>query len=91
MESIQLLNTAIVKSKEIGINESYEERLKKICDSPVLSHLNKTIHNMSEDLNVSKDQAAQMIIEAIKELDLIWSDYIMMEGIDRLKSLLQSE
>ena len=91
MESIQLLNTAIVKSKEIGIDDSYEERLKKICDSPVLSHLNKTIISLSEELNVSRDQSAQMIVETIKELDSIWSNYILMEGIDRLKSLLQSE
>lgn len=91
MESIQLLNTAIVKSKEIGIDDSYEERLKKICDSPVLNHLNKTIIGLSEELNISRDQSAQMIVETVKELDSIWSNYILMEGIDRLKSLLQSE
>jgi hypothetical protein len=91
MESVQLLNTAIVKSKESGIDDSYELRLKKVCDSPIIAHITKTIDNIAESQRVSKDQAAQMLVETIRELDSIWDDYIMMEGIDRLKSLLRGE
>lgn len=91
MEVIQLLNTAIVKTKEKGIDDSYEERLKKVSESPVIEVLNKAIINLSENQNISKDQAAQMIIEIIRELDSVWSDYVMMEGIDRLKGMLTRE
>ncbi|MCB9094882.1 MAG: hypothetical protein H6621_07420 [Halobacteriovoraceae bacterium] len=88
MEAIQLLNTAIVKSKESRIDDSYEERLKKVCDSPVIETLNRAISDLAESQGVSKDQAAQLIIDTVKELDSIWNDYVMMEGIDRLRSLL---
>lgn len=91
MEVIQLLNTAIVKTKERGIDDSYEERLKQVCDSPVMKHLSKTITGLAEDQGVSRDQAAQMIVETIRELDSIWSDYVTMEGIDRLKALLKGD
>lgn len=90
MESIQLLNTAIIKSKEKKISHSFEERLLKLNNSPVIDHLNKSIAQLSESQKISKDQAALMVIEAIRELDSIWSDYVTMEGIDRLKSLLRA-
>lgn len=89
MESIQLLNTAIIKSKEKKINHSYEERLMNLCNSPVIDQLNKSIAQLSDSQKISRDQAALQIIEAIRELDSIWSDYVIMEGIDRLKSMLR--
>ncbi len=90
MESIQLLNTAIIKSKEKKISHSYEERLTKLCHSPVIEHLNKCIVQLSESQGISRDQAALTVIEAIRELDSIWSDYVVMEGIDRLKGILRT-
>ena len=89
MESIQLLNTAIIKSKEKKINSSYEERLNKINNSPAIEAINKSISLLADSQKVSKDQAALQVIEAIRELDAVWSDYVTMEGIDRLKAILQ--
>lgn len=91
MESIQLLNTAIIKSKEKKIDHSYEERLNKINQSPAIEAINKSITMLAESQNISRDQAAIQIIDAIRELDSIWSDYVTMEGIDRLKSMLKGE
>jgi len=91
MESIQLLNTAIIKSKEKKINSSYEERLNKINNSPAIEAINKSISILAESQKISRDQAALQVIESIRELDNIWSDYVTMEGIDRLKSMLQGD
>lgn len=91
MESIQLLNTAIIKSKEKKINSSYEERLTQINKSPAIEAINKSISYLAETQKISRDQAAVQIIEALRELDNIWSDYVTMEGIDRLKSMLQGD
>ena len=89
MESIQLLNTAIIKSKEKKINSSYEERLTKINNSPAIEAINKSISYLAESQKISRDQAALQIIDAMRELDSVWSDYVTMEGIDRLKAMLQ--
>ena len=88
---MQILNTAIIKLKEKGLNSSYEERLKRLCDSPALDALNRSISFLSESQKVSRDQAAVTIIDTIKELETVWNDYIMMEGIDKLKSLLKTQ
>ena len=91
MESIQLLNTAIIKSKEKKIDNSYEERLSKINNSPAIEVINKSISMLAESQKISRDQAALQVIEAIRELDSIWTDYVTMEGIDRLKTLLKGQ
>lgn len=91
MDSIQLLNTAIIKSKEKRIDNSYEERLKKINNSPAIDAINKAIAIMSDSQKISRDQAALQVIEAIRELDAVWSDYVTMEGIDRLKNMLRGD
>ena len=89
-DAIQLLNTAVIKSKEKKINATYEERLAKICNSPVMDALLVAIEHLSDDQKVSKDHAAVQMIETIRELDSIWNDYVLMEGIGKLKELLKN-
>ncbi len=90
IESVQILNTAIIRSKEKKIDTTYEKRLREICKSPTLKAISKSIYHLSEIEKISHDQAALQIIETVRELDSIWSDYVMMEGIDQLKSLLKN-
>jgi hypothetical protein len=89
-ESIQLLNTAIIKSKENRIDSSYEERLADTCRTPAISAISVAISHLAEKEKISTDQAAINIIETIRELDGIWNDYVMMEGISNLKNLLKN-
>lgn len=88
MESIQILNTAIIKSREKKIDSTYEDRLKAICESPAIEAINRSITFLAESQKISRDQSAIQIIDTIRELDSIWNDYVMMEGIDKLKGLL---
>ena len=44
---------------------------------------------MAEQKNVTRDQAALMVIETVNELENIWSEFIAAEGIDQLKEILQ--
>ena len=90
-ENVQLLNTAIIKSKERKIDNSYEERLARVCQTPAVKALSAAIAQLAESENISRDQAAISLVETVRELDNIWSDYVMMEGIGRLKELLRGE
>ncbi|MBT3525573.1 MAG: hypothetical protein HN482_04675 [Bdellovibrionales bacterium] len=89
-EYVQLLNTAIIKSKEKKIDTAYEERLATTCQSATIKSLSVAIAHLSESEKISRDQAAMSLIETVRELDSIWNDYVMMEGISKLKELLQS-
>ena len=88
--SIQLLNTAIIKSKEKKIDYSYEERLSRICQSSSIKSLTMAITHLAENEKISRDQAAVRIVETIRELDNLWNDYVMIEGMSKLKSILNT-
>ena len=53
--------------------------------------LTKSISLPAESQKISRDQAALQVIEAMRELDSIWTDYVTMEGIDRLKAMLRGD
>jgi hypothetical protein len=90
-DAIQLLNTAVIKSKEKKINTSFESKLTTVCASPVMSSLIVAIDHLSETQKISKDHAAIQIVETIRELDSIWNDYVLMEGIGKLKEILKDK
>lgn len=90
-ESVQLLNTAIIKSKEKRINISYEERLSKACNNPAVKAIDIAITQLAETQKISRDQAAIQIIETVRELDSIWTDFLMMEGITKTKEILKNQ
>ena len=87
-ESIQLLNTAIIKSKEKTLDSSFEDRLAEACSSSAIKALSNAINRLAEDENISFDQAAIKVVDTVRELDKIWSDYIMTEGLGKLKTML---
>lgn len=91
METLQLLNTAVIKRKEKYIRANFEERLRNLQDSPALDILQKAITQLSEQKHVTRDQAALMVIEAVNELENIWSEFIAAEGIDKLKEMLKGK
>lgn len=90
-ESVQLLNTAIIKCKEKKLDPGFEEKLAKICQSPAIKALEMAIANLSESQHISRDQAAMQIIETVRDLEAIWNDYVLMEGINNLKGLLKQQ
>lgn len=89
-ELIQLLNTAIIKTKEKNIDSSYEDRLSETCKTPAINSLSMAINHLSETEKISRDQATIQIVECVRELDNIWNDYLLMEGIGKLKDLLKT-
>jgi len=90
-DSIQLINTAIIKSKESRLESSYEDRLSETCQKPAIKALSVAITHLSETQKITRDQAAIQIIETVRDLEKIWEDYVIMEGINNLKSILKTK
>lgn len=88
-ESIQLINTAIIKGKEKRIDTTYEERLNQTCSNTAIKAISQAISILADQEKISYDQAAIQIVETIKELDKIWTDYVLMEGINNIKRMLK--
>jgi len=90
-ESIQLINTAIIKGKEKRIDATYEDRLNKACNSTAIKVISNAISELAATDGISNDQAAIKIVETIKELDQVWNDYVLMEGINNIKRMLKND
>ncbi len=90
-DSIQLINTAIIKSKESRLESSYEDRLSETCQKPAMKSLSVAISHLSESQKITRDQAAIQIIETVRDLEKIWDDYVIMEGINNLKNILKTK
>lgn len=90
MESVQIINTAIIKGKERLVDLAYEQRLRNLCSSAPFEAINKAISFLAEGQKISRDQAALEIIQTLKELDKVWDDYITMEGLAKLKQQLET-
>jgi len=88
-EFVQLLNTAIIKSKEKRIDSSFEERLSQVCNKPAIKALSYAIEFLADSQKISRDQAAVELVESVRELDLVWNDYVMLEGLGKLKAFLK--
>ncbi|MBP5297259.1 MAG: hypothetical protein J6Y94_08020 [Bacteriovoracaceae bacterium] len=88
-DAIQLLNTAIIKSKEKKIDASFEQRLAQTCHSPEIAALGMAVSHLADTEGISYDQAALRIIEALRRLDNAWNDYVLMEGFEKLKDALR--
>ncbi len=88
-ECIQLINTAIIKRKEKKIDTTYEERLSTACNSKALKAISNAIATLAEEESISYDQAAIQVVDTIKELDQVWNDYVLMEGINNIKKMLK--
>ena len=89
-EFIQLINTAIIKGKEKKIDTTYEERLSNACNSNAIKAISNAIANLAEMEKISYDQAAIQVVETIKDLDKVWTDYVLMEGINNIKRMLKN-
>lgn len=91
METLQLLNAAVIKIKERSVRANFEDRLRSLQDSVALEILQKTISHVSAQQNITRDQAALQVIEAVIELKNVWDEYIAIEGLDKLKVSLNGK
>lgn len=91
METLQLLNAAVIKIKERSIKANFEDRMRVLQDSVALEILQKTISQVSTQQNVTRDQAALIVVEAVMELKNVWDEYIAVEGLDKLKVTLNGK
>jgi len=90
-EAIQLLNTAILKSKERKVDRSYDKRLGDACEGTEIEAFAVAVAYLSEKQKISRDQAAVNLVDTIKKLDSIWNDYVLLEGMQKIKEALNQD
>ena len=84
-ETIQLINSAIIKSRDLDLKTDLQERMTKIAESDEMDAFDAAITEFAKKQKVTKEQAAIRFVSTLRELDQIWSQYLLIEGSDKLK------
>lgn len=87
-ETIQLINSAIIKSRELDLKTDLQARMTKIAESDEMEAFDAAISEFAKKQKVTKEQAALKFVSTLRELDSIWNQYLLIEGSDRLKESL---
>lgn len=85
----RVLNTAIIASK-LPRSANINARFSELMASPAFSAIVRAVQAHAASSGLPEQQAAQEVIQAFRELDKVWDDYIFQEGLDRLKSQITS-
>ena len=85
----KLFNTAIIATK-VPKNTNYSTRLNALVKNRAFKTILKTIAAYAEETGMPQDQAAEEIVQTFREIDAIWDEYIFHEGLEKLKSHLNS-
>ena len=87
-ETIQLINSAIIKSRELDLKTDLQARMTQIAESDEMEAFDAAISEFAKKQKVTKEQAALKFVSTLRELDSIWNQYLLIEGSDRLKESL---
>jgi hypothetical protein len=92
----RLFNTVLVTSQtdipsgsSQGEDLSYE--LKQLTESPAFQALLNSVSQVALTADISEQEAAESVVYCFRKLDILWREYLLKEGLDRLrKSPFQS-
>lgn len=82
---IKQINAAFVNSHALGQKEASAQELQIILTSPALGALLRSIRILATEQGISEMAAAESVVEVMQKLDSIWTQYLIQEGLNRIK------
>ena len=80
----QIFNTALVSSFTDVKPDSAEE-IHTLMDSPGFGAILQSIQLLAGEQGISEIDAAGELIRTFRRMDRLWTDYLIAEGVERLK------
>lgn len=84
-ELTRIFNTALVSSRVEEIRD-YSAELYKLMDTPAFETILNSVRTLARQQCLSDRDAAELIIQTFRKLDRVWTEYVLHEGVERLKS-----
>jgi hypothetical protein len=63
-------------------------RYEKLSSSPAFAAIGEAVRLLSRTEGLTEQEAAKQILDAFRELDSIWDDYVYQEGLSLLRKNL---
>lgn len=80
----KVLNTAVVSTR-VETPRNLSQELKEVMQSPAFRAILKATRDLSQHQAISENDAAEQIIRTFRRLDELWGEYLVREGVDRIK------
>ncbi|GEM_PF-1704000 len=80
----QIFNTALVSSHSEAKAESANE-IHALMESPGFTAILSSIQLLAGDQGISEIEAARELIRTFRQMDRLWTEYLVSEGVERLK------
>lgn len=83
-ELARVFNTALIASKA-ETQKNFSTELSALVATPAFKAVLRSVRELARQEGCSDRKAAESIIAAFRKIDLLWTDYVHSEGIERLK------
>lgn len=80
----QIFNTALVSTRSEGPLDSAGE-IHRLMNEPAFSAILQSIRLLASEQGSSEIEAAREIIRTFRRMDTLWTEYLVAEGVERLK------
>lgn len=80
----QIFNTALVSSRS-DTNPYTATEIHKLMETPSFRAILQATQLLAGDQGVSEIEAAREIIRTFRKMDQLWTEYLVAEGVERLK------
>jgi hypothetical protein len=80
----QIFNTALVSSHSETKPDSANE-IQSLMESPGFGAILHSIQLLAGEQGTSEIEAARELIRTFRRMDRLWTDYLVSEGVERLK------
>jgi hypothetical protein len=80
----QIFNTALVSTRSEAHLESANE-IHRLMGEPALAAILQSIQLLAGEQGTSEMEAARDIIRTFRKMDQLWTEYLVAEGVERLK------
>jgi hypothetical protein len=83
-ELARVFNSAIISTQAASARD-FSSELYALVESPAYRSLLAAVKQFARTQGISEREAAEELIHAFRKLDRLWGNYILQEGVDRLK------
>lgn len=81
---VRIFNTALVTSR-VESGRAYADEMMDMVQTPAFRAILAAIRTLAQETGIQERLAAEQIIHSFRKMDALWMDYLIQEGVQRLK------
>lgn len=90
MDLTKTLNTAFVSTQlgviDASLSAGGDPELQRLMGTPAFRAILSAVRELAVTENLDEQEAAERIVTTVRRLDQLWREYLIREGLERLRS-----